>query len=101
MSDQNEIRQIQFFVSSECETCEQVETFLQGWTNDHPPTTLAIMPVLEYPEEVVRLQIFYTPAVVVNGKVLSEPNLSIEKVAQFLDNPIPQTKSVTDPDVEN
>ncbi len=78
------IKRIQLFVSTDCESCEQILDYVQGWVQRHPTVQLDILPVLEHPIDVVRHQIFYTPALVIDGQAIGEQNLSIARMTEIL-----------------
>lgn len=50
-----QIHRITLFVCSGCEACYQAATFLRGWAKGCPDVTLEIVPVLQQPEQIVRL----------------------------------------------
>ena len=84
-TDQNsEVRHVRLFVSSDCEVCDQAEGYLQQWSENHPEIKTEIISVLHEPEEVVRLQIFYTPALVIDSEVIVKQDLSVEQIAELL-----------------
>jgi len=76
-------RRVTLFVCSGCEACDQVATFLRGWADDCPDATLEIVSVLRRPEQIVRLGITHTPALVVDGELLAQ-NLSVDMLADRL-----------------
>jgi hypothetical protein len=76
--------QIQLFVSSEDPVCEEVATALYAWGDDRTDSCIEMTPVLSQPEKVVRLQIFYTPALVINGKLIAGGIDSAADLTQFL-----------------
>ena len=76
---------ITLFVCSNCEACNQATTFMQGWVNGRPNVGLNILPILDRPEQIVRLGITDTPALAVDDKLLAQ-NLSIDVLADLLRN---------------
>ena len=83
-SKSSEVRRVKLFVSSECEVCDQAAAFLQQWSKTHSEIKTETISVLSAPEEVVRLQIFYTPALVINDKPIVKQDLSVEEIAELL-----------------
>ena len=83
-SKSSEVRRVKLFVSSECEVCDQAAVFLQQWSKTHLEIKTETISVLSAPEEVVRLQIFYTPALVINDKPIVKQDLSVEEIAKLL-----------------
>jgi predicted thioredoxin/glutaredoxin len=75
---------VRLFVSSDCELCDQASAFLEQWSENHLEVKTEIVSVLSAPEEVVRLQIFYTPALIVDGEVIVKQELSVEQIAELL-----------------
>lgn len=80
------IHQIRLFISTDCETCKQIIDYVQAWAQQHPTVQIDILSVLEHPVEVVRHQIFYTPALVIDGQTVSEQNLTVDRIAEILRN---------------
>ncbi len=80
----SKVRHVKLFVSSECEVCDQAAAFLQQWSKNHSEIKTETVSVLSAPEEVVRLQIFYTPALVINDKPIVKQDLSVEEIAEIL-----------------
>lgn len=76
--------QIQLFVSSDDPVCDEVATALHAWGDGRTDTCIEMTPVLSQPEEVVRLQIFYTPALVINGKLIAGGIDSAADLTRFL-----------------
>ncbi|RMG96364.1 MAG: hypothetical protein D6706_10315 [Chloroflexi bacterium] len=83
-SESPAVHRVKLFVSSECEVCDQATAFLQQWSKNHAEVKTEIVSVLNAPEEVVRLQIFYTPALMIDGKVIVRQDLSVEEIAELL-----------------
>ena len=84
-NDQNSnVRYVRLFVSSDCENCDQAEGYFHQWAADHPHIKTEVISVLQAPEEVVRLQIFYTPALVIDNQVIVRHNLLVEQIAELL-----------------
>jgi hypothetical protein len=77
--------EISLFVCSNCEACIQATTFMQGWANGCPDVGLNIVSIPDKPEQIVRLGITYTPALVVADKLLAQ-NLSVDVLADLLRN---------------
>ena len=71
------------YVCSDCEACRQAATFLPGWADDRPRVTLDIVSILRKPEQIVRLGITHTPALVVDGTRLAQ-NASVDMLADRL-----------------
>lgn len=80
----SKVRHVKLFVSSECEICEQAAALLRQWSKNHLEVKTETISVLSAPEEVVRLQIFYTPALVIDNEVIVKQDLSIEEIAALL-----------------
>jgi len=74
---------VTLYVCSGCEACYQTATFLRGWAKGCPNVTLEIVPVLQQPEQIVRLGISHTPALVVDGELLAQ-NLSVDMLVDRL-----------------
>ncbi len=77
------VHRVTLFVCSGCEACYQAATFLRGWADGRPDVTLEIVSVLRSPEQIVRLGITHTPALVVDGELLAQ-NVSVETLADRL-----------------
>jgi hypothetical protein len=77
--------QLNLFVCSNCEACNQATPFLQGWAYGHPNVGLNIVSILDKPEQIVRLGITHTPALAVDGELLAQ-NLSDDALADLLRN---------------
>ncbi len=75
---------IQLFVSSEDPVCDEVAAALYAWGNGRADACIEMVPVLSQPKMVVRLQIFYTPALVINGKLVAGGIESKADLTQFL-----------------
>lgn len=80
----SKVRHINLFVSSNCEACDRATAYIQQWSKNHSEVKTETVSVFSVPEEVVRLQIFYTPALVIDGEVIVEQDLSIEQIAELL-----------------
>ena len=76
--------QVRLFVSSDCEVCKQAEKFIRAWSETHSDVNVEIVPVLSVLEEVVRRQISYTPALIIDDQVIVKPDLSVEQIADVL-----------------
>ncbi len=74
---------VTLYVCSGCEACHQAATFLLRWADGRPGMTLDIVSVLHRPEQIVRLGISHTPALVVNGELLAQ-NVSVDTLADRL-----------------
>jgi len=74
---------VTLYVCSGCEACHQAATFLLGWANGRPGVTLDIVSVLRQPEQIVRLGITHTPALVVDGALLAQ-NAPVDVLADRL-----------------
>ena len=57
---------------------------MEQWSKNHLEVKIETVSVLSAPEEVVRLQIFYTPALVINDKPIVKQDLSVEEIAELL-----------------
>lgn len=80
----SKVQRVKLFVSSECDVCDRAVAFLQQWSRNHSEVKTEIVSVLSAPEDVVRLQIFYTPALVIDGEVIVKQDLSVERIAELL-----------------
>ena len=76
---------ITLFVCSGCEACQQATMYLRGWANGCSGVSVEIVSVLDQPEQVVRLGITQTPALVLEGKILDQ-NFSVDRLARLLLN---------------
>ena len=74
---------VTLYVCSGCEACHQAATFLLGWADGRAGVTLDIVSVLRQPEQIVRLGITHTPALVVDGARLAQ-NASVDTLADRL-----------------
>ena len=83
-------QEIQLFVSSEDEQEAQFGAFLREWTTSHPTVRTEIVPILRQPEKVVRLQIKFTPALVVDGAVVAQ-GFALDQLQPILEQQIPST----------
>lgn len=78
------VRHVRLFISSDCENCDQAEGYFHQWAANHPHIKTEVISVLQAPEEVVRLQIFYTPALVIDNQVIVRQDLSVEEFVELL-----------------
>ena len=74
---------IKLFISTDDAACAHVRDYLETWIVGREDATLEIVPVLENPVELIQLGINYTPALVVNGMVISQ-RCSVEEVKEWL-----------------
>jgi glutaredoxin len=79
------IQHIILFVCSGCEACRQATTYLRGWANGCTDVFVEIISILDQPEQVIRLGISQTPALVMDGKVLAQ-NFTVDELARLLLN---------------
>jgi hypothetical protein len=75
--------QITLFVCSDGEICRQAITFMHGWANGCPDVATEIISIAAQPEQVVRLGITQTPALVMDGQLIAQ-NLSVNRLAELL-----------------
>lgn len=77
---------IRFYVNSNDELCTPLIHHLSTWLAKKDPAefTLNILPVLENPVDVVRYQLFYTPALVVDDKLIVMNILDVAQLDQAL-----------------
>lgn len=75
---------IQLYVSSEDPVCDEIATALYDWGDARTDSCIEMVPVLSRPEMIVRLQIFYTPALVINGILIAGGVASQADLLQFL-----------------
>ena len=78
-----QVHRVTLFVCSSCEACKQAAAFLRRWANGCPDVTLEIASVVHRPEQIVRLGITHTPALVVDGALLAQ-NVSVDTLADRL-----------------
>lgn len=86
MTEENKARQIAqitLFVCSEGEICNQAAMFMRGWANGCTDMATEIISIADQPEQVVRLGITQTPALVINGQLIAQ-NLSVNTLAELL-----------------
>ena len=86
MPDHNQTGQTQrvtLFVCSGCKGCDEAAIFLRGWANARERVTLGTVSILRQPEQVVRLGISDTPALVVDDELLVQ-NVSVDTLAELL-----------------
>lgn len=76
-------QQVTLFVCSEGDVCRQAATFMRGWANGCADIVTKIIPIADQPEQVVRLGITQTPALVIDGQLIAQ-NLSVETLAELL-----------------
>lgn len=74
---------VTLYVCSGCEACRQAATFLLRWADGRAGVTLDIVSVLRQPEQIVRLGITRTPALVVDGELLAQ-NVPVDTLADRL-----------------
>ncbi len=78
------ILHIQLFVSSEHQESDEVAAALLSWAGGRSDVRIEMVPVLSRPEAVVRLGIFYAPALVVDGQLVAGGIESAADLANFL-----------------
>lgn len=83
MIEENKAKQITLFTCSEGDVCGQAVTFMLGWANGCPEVGTEIISIADQPEEVVRLGITHTPALVIDGQLIAQ-DLSVDKLAELL-----------------
>ena len=76
---------IQLFVRSECEPCDEIAHFLQVWSSSRTHVNFEVVPVLSEPELVVRLRIFETPALIIDGQLVASRHLTVGRTAELLE----------------
>lgn len=74
---------IKLFIATDDAACTRVKDYLEAWIVDREDVTLEIVPVLENPVQLIQLGINYTPALVVNGMVISQ-RCSVDEVQEWL-----------------
>ncbi len=84
MNNTNLHHRINLFVSTDDSISEEVAESLIAWGEGRSDCTIEIIPVLSRPEQVIRLQIFYTPALVINGTLIAGGISSPSDLSQFL-----------------
>lgn len=77
-------QRVRLFVSSDCDSCDQAAMFIQVWSESHSDVDVEIVSVLSVPEDAVRWQILYTPALIIDDRVVVKPDLSVEQIADVL-----------------
>jgi len=92
MSEKDQPRQITLFVCVDGEICRQAVTFMRGWANGCPDAVTEIISIADQPEQVVRLGITHTPALVIDGRLIAQ-NLSINALDKLLRQHWPGTKA--------
>lgn len=83
MSTPVEGRHYELYVASDSVVCKTVAADLRQW-GEGRDVTIDIVPVLSRPRDVVRMQIFYAPALVVDGRLVAGGIESREDLARFL-----------------
>lgn len=96
MSKKDKIAQVTLFVCSDGEICRQAVTFMRGWANGCPEIAAEIISIADQPEQVVRLGITQTPALVMDGQPIAQ-NLSINRLAELLRQRWPGIKATPQP----
>jgi hypothetical protein len=86
MHEKNQRHSIHLFVSKDDPICDEVAESLLAWGQGRTDCVIEVIPALSEPEEVVRLQIFYTPALVMDGQLIAGGINSIDDLARFLPN---------------
>lgn len=77
---------MQLFTSTNNDDCTAVKDYVKTWLlSQDDNISLEIIPILEHPVRVIQAGINYTPALIVNGTVVSQ-NCSLEAVKAFLDS---------------
>jgi hypothetical protein len=84
MHTKNQRHSISLFISKDDPISEEVAESLLAWGKGRADCAIEVIPVLSQPEEVVRLQIFYTPALVMDGQLIAGGINSTEDLARFL-----------------
>jgi hypothetical protein len=84
MHEKNQRHFIHLFVSKDDPICDEVAESLLAWGKERTDCVIEVISVLSQPEEVVRLQIFYTPALVMDGQLIAGGINSTEDLARFL-----------------
>jgi hypothetical protein len=92
MNKEDKARQVTLFVCSDGEICRQAVTFMRGWANGCPDAATEIISIADQPEQVVRLGITQTPALVMDGQLIAQ-NLSVNTLAELLRRRWPGTKT--------
>jgi Thioredoxin domain len=75
---------IQLFIATDEDSCTAVKHYLETWLEGQDDTvSLEIIPILENPARLVQAGINYTPALVINGEVVSQ-GCAIDEVDALL-----------------
>jgi len=82
-SSDQPVTHMQLFIANEDEHCTAVQNYLVAWVQKRKDVTLQIIPILDDPIKLIRLEINYTPALVVNNKLITQ-NCSVDEVKAFL-----------------
>lgn len=79
-------KKIQLFINSDGELCDPLVKFLQKWADDRKmaDSKIKVLSVLDNPVEVVRYQLFHTPALVIDGVVAGINLRTVEALADLL-----------------
>ncbi|MBZ0275364.1 MAG: hypothetical protein K8I60_04435 [Anaerolineae bacterium] len=76
---------VQLFISTDDAACTAVQDYLEAWVQEHNTVSLEVIPILDDPEQLVRIGINYTPALVVKGKLISH-RCSVDDVKAYLES---------------
>lgn len=76
---------IQLFISTDDEACTAVKDYLETWVKQQVEASLEVISILDNPQQLIRAGINHTPALVVNGEVVSQ-QCSVEEVKALLGN---------------
>ena len=80
-------KKVQLFINSDEELCDPLVKFIQTWDDGGSKPLgceVEILSVLENPVDVVRYQLFYTPAVVIDGEVAGTNVRTVEQLESLL-----------------
>jgi hypothetical protein len=84
-------RRLILYVCSGCVMCSQVTPLCMEWADAHPDIALEVVPVLEQPEQVIRLGITHTPALAQEGALLAQ-NLTVDELVGLFDSRLQRPK---------
>ena len=77
------LHQLTLYVCSGCEGCGQAAAYLLGWTSGREDVQLEIVSIADLPEQVVRLGINHTPALVIDDELLAQ-EVSVDSLTELL-----------------
>lgn len=76
--------QVDLFITSDRRLSDPLIDAARAATSKRSNATLTVKPVLEHPIEVVELQVFHAPALVIDGRVIATKLTEADQLAEIL-----------------